>query len=883
MSQPRLVARMARRELVARPWRTLLVAFLIAIPVTAMTVFAVGLRTVPSDPAGPARYGQADVVVRDTWVEGTELADPQPVNKAHLPPGSRSAFVVETAIRLVSQSGKRSFPTVRVGALTDPVLRGYTTLLSGRLPRSVGEVALSPKAQHQLGVGIGDILRLRKPVATLRVVGTVVKPDAYNDAFVVAHDALKGHAFFVNGLSFVDLPPGAPSDRQSLLPLEKGYNEQIAGTANGVSFGGAPQLDVRAEEIKANKDEGRVALNWSYVAGALLLLVVGLIVAAAFSVGAQRQLRTLGILGSNGAKETLLRRTLIVQGLFSGVAGVALGGVLSAALLLAFGGRRDRMVNRVTSGWILHPADLIPIAVLGVAAAVIAAMQPARSAGRLSVLEALAGQSRNRAVPRWTVPLGITAFFAGLGLLAVSILGAAGGANSGTTWTLTAILGGVAILIGATACAPSIVQHLDPLATRLRGTVRMGVRGVVRQRARSAAVIAAVAAAASLAVASSATALSSTKRDHQSQHQLPANTVLLQSATFDGEPGASVNPSLDKELVAEVDRIVHPSHRVSYSLVDGFVEVYPTSTPGSRVGGNGMPTAAVGSPELVHFLGGTDRDAVSLASGKAIVFGPATLGSTASIHISKVTNIAEPVVVSSGFGDKVTTNRAEISDTVKVSAIVRTPRLTADGLPSILLPSSMVSRLDPALIGEGLILQAPKALTATQRDALDNAQADAFDAAGGPGNLILKPLPSVQWFHPQSSLATRLQAILAGIAVLFTLAVVAVALALEGAESRGERDVLVAVGAPPRSVASLVAMKGATLAAVAMVLALPMGLAPFAVFARVSTPHHPFVIPYLVIGLLVFVAPAIVWLAAFGTSSLAARISPVTATRLSAD
>ncbi|MDQ1403964.1 MAG: putative transport system permease protein, partial [Actinomycetota bacterium] len=310
----------------------------------------------------------------------------------------------------------------------------------------------------------------------------------------------------------------------------------------------------------------------------------------------------------------------------------------------------------------------------------------------------------------------------------------------------------------------------------------------------------------------------------------------------------------------------------------------PSATPGEREGGSSMPIAAIATPELARFLGATDADVAALASGKGIAFGPASYGPTANVRISTAHLVPEPP----GFPSPAQLNgpervRVDLSNPVDINSLVRRPKLAADAVPAVLIPRSALARFDHPVVSQGLLLQSARPLTASQRDALDNTLADVIDQSSGIGPRFFPGPPIIQWFHPASSIRTKLQAILAAAALLFTLAVVAVALALEGAESRGERDVLVAVGAPPRSVASLVAVKGATLAAVAMVLALPMGMAPFAVLARTSTPHRPIEIPYLVIGLLVFVAPVVVGITAFVTSSLTARLSPVTATRLSAD
>ena len=69
----------------------------------------------------------------------------------------------------------------------------------------------------------------------------------------------------------------------------------------------------------------REVLAWSWVIGALSLAVTGIIVAAAFATSARRQLVTVGLLSSNGAPEGVIRRSLALQGSWTGLVGSLLG------------------------------------------------------------------------------------------------------------------------------------------------------------------------------------------------------------------------------------------------------------------------------------------------------------------------------------------------------------------------------------------------------------------------------------------------------------------------------------------------------------------------------------------------------------------------------
>ena len=65
-----------------------------------------------------------------------------------------------------------------------------------------------------------------------------------------------------------------------------------------------------------------------------------------------------------------------------------------------------------------------------------------------------------------------------------------------------------------------------------------------------------------------------------------------------------------------------------------------------------------------------------------------------------------------------------------------------------------------------------------------------------------------------------------GVALVLTLLVVAIGLALAAAEGVAERDVLVAVGGRPSTMRSMAAVKAVVLTVTGLVLAVPFGLLP---------------------------------------------------------
>lgn len=164
----RLAIRLSRREVRRRPWRTLLVALLVAGPVAGMTVAVVLVRTDQLTPLEEWRlsYGGADAVVGRGSDEGATLAG------RDLPPGSR-VVRYQSDYRLIrTAEGRRASGEVTNLPVADPLV-AETTRITGRAPAGPSEVLLSAKTAGKLRVAVGSTLDLDRPVdATLTVVGT---------------------------------------------------------------------------------------------------------------------------------------------------------------------------------------------------------------------------------------------------------------------------------------------------------------------------------------------------------------------------------------------------------------------------------------------------------------------------------------------------------------------------------------------------------------------------------------------------------------------------------------------------------------------------------------------------------------------------------------
>ena len=845
MSAPRVVTRLAWRELRARPWRTALVAALVAVPVAGMVVATVFVRS--SADLGYMWSRHADLAV---WDQGGPTGSAVPLDVEKVLTGAESAHIDQGYARVRTVDGRRAELDVHAGDVDHRLADGLLHVLSGRLPRAPSEVALSPSARSRLGVDVGETLELDRPAITVTVVGSVVRPWSYNGALAVfAEPPDEIRPALWGGATYVGLGADATEDdvARALAALRE------------AGFAGEKQLARRSHDSKQDD------VNWTYVIGSLVLLVVGIVIAAAFAVGARRQLHTLGMLAGNGAERGDIRSLLLVEGALCGAAGVAAGVVLAGALLVAGAPHRNRLLDQVTDGWVVRLEDLVPIALLGIAATVIAAVQPARSASRVSVLQALAGQRPSGPVPGWLPSVGVVVFVGGLCLLALAVFGAAGGSgDGGAVWTLTAILGGVAVVLGTTACVPALVARLEPLAARLRGTLRLSARSLARQRSRASGIVAAISASGTLAIVASAVVLSTSADEHGIVQRLPEDVVAIWTSPGldDDRPAADI----DEDTVRRVVDLIGPAERADFHLLNaGLTTTETMFTP------FGNMNIAVADDDLVDFLEVDERGRAALSDGAVVVLDPTVEQGEHAATLQKYPTFDER-------GEHEVTPPA----TVPVRAVVIDPDepLTWD-MPNVLVPESVVAELGVVRLNERVLLRAEDDLDADieerLRDVRDELADDAAWASFGPVG------SEITWNERSDTPVVMLQTVFAGLALCFTLLVVAIGLGLAAAEGRAERDVLVAVGAPPRTLSRLAGTKAAVLAVVGGVVALPTAMLPVWVWTKASSPDETLVVPWFAITLLLIGVPLVAGLATAACSAIATRARPVHASAFTAE
>ncbi|HSP29531.1 MAG TPA: FtsX-like permease family protein [Ilumatobacteraceae bacterium] len=816
--------------------------------------------------------------------------DVEPVQGA-LPNGSRAVTMTFLGTRLtVSDDVTTPYAEFQIVPFADPLVEGIFEVRDGRAPAASGEVLLHADVARDLGVGVGDSFELDRPSGTWTVVGIGRATDDFNRRFFAVSEFPEERITpgFANMTLLVDLPADVTSAQ--LADLAQVRSENGFATL-------APDMRSQTGDLpgwfafdQEPSDVSGEALAWGWVAGALALAAVGVIIAAAFASSARRQLTTIGQLAANGAPERLVQGTLAFQGAWTGLIGSVVGVTIALVALPLSRSLVEQLVARRLGPWDIDITALAVICLTGVAAATIAAMIPARSAARIPVLAALAGRRPLGAVPRRLVPIGLTSFAAGIGLLVLvtAATTSGDGHSDDSIYSVAALIGGLLVLGGMCCASPIAVDLIGRVGARLRGSWRLAARSVARSRTRSAGVLTAIAVTGTAAIAITTAVGSVAFGDENDTPIVPRDTVVLTSIRLDWTPPPGVDPDeyvapvadvvpLDDELVARVTRVV-PDAEISPRRVvvpDWPVDLRQTTPPSLP------PTVLVADDTIRELLGLSERDTEAFDRAGVLDTSVWYSGSDTGPAPQDYT-----VTVPTASGDRT------------VEVVIPKDRLGSRGGEwGGVITEDLAAELGLDVVDAGLVLRAPAELTRDQRDALGDIQNDLWQGENIDSFVEPGDDPAIERSENYVSLEQRvtyesvpitfpralLDATALAAALLLTLMVVAIGLSLAATESRDERDVLLAVGATLRTMRSVAATKAVVLTAGAATLAIPTGFLPVLAVLKAAPDDNQITFPWLTaLGLLIII-PVIAGVTALLTSATAQRLRPVHMSTLTED
>jgi putative ABC transport system permease protein len=494
--------RIARREALRHKGRSLLVVALIGLPVLGLSFVAVTYDTFRLSPSelATSEMGTGDALLAwpvdgrvmqwptsTDWGTHPSTRDFKPKNatiadvQALLPAGTKLTPLTEDVGQFRTGSGTGAVQTMEFDYAA-PIAKGVMTPLKGRAPAARDEVALTPYAVKRLGAGIGGTVTSADGTITWRVVGLVEDPRELRRQLVVFQPGTLPPA--------TDRVGGAQWIADTPAPLTWGEIRKlnlVGVTALSRSVLSDPPPDAENEMLQHRSGGEQEQFTALSLIGGMLVLEVVLLAGPAFAVGARRRRRDLALVAASGGTPAHLRRIVLADGVVAGLLAAGAGVVLGILAALAASPLIEEYVAQSRPGaFRVYPLALAGLSAVAVTAGVLAALVPAWSAARQSVVAALSGRyGASRLRRRWLVA-GLVMLAAGTG---VTLLGA-----QSSDMSLT--LGGLIVAeLGLVLCTPALVGVVARFGRWLPLAPRIALRDIGRNRAAAAPAISAVLAA----------------------------------------------------------------------------------------------------------------------------------------------------------------------------------------------------------------------------------------------------------------------------------------------------------------------------------------------------------------------------------------------------
>ena len=447
---------------------------------------------------------------------------------------------------------------------------------------------------------------------------------------------------------------------------------------------------------------------------------------------------------------------------------------------------------------------LVVAGLMGMAAALVAALAPAWAAARLPVLAALSGRRPAGRSARRSLVVGLGVIGVAIALTLIGATLRSEGLDSDGTLSLFLLLGGAVLgTLGFGACSPWLLELLDRPASRFPLATRIALRDTARARSRNGPIVTALLAAFAATVALAAY--------QSSQNAITAASwrpsLQPEQVFIFGSGGEQAGPEAAQALGA----IAWAPIRGAIGPGGVGVEFLWISPGDSNDPNAALSTfnVAVGDAELLRALG-AETAAADLAAGSVILL---------SDKAAPVTQATAHVLNADG---------------TDADRLVLPARVVALGVAASDLPGAVVSAETARILGATpgtsfrYIIRLPRIVT-------DEDLATAAGIAGKhPDTTVTASRPPVG-----ADAAFRLAMIVASL--LFALTVTAVAVALGEAESRPEQRTLLAIGADPGLRRRIAASRAGVIALLGGLLAVPAGLLP--VWGLLASRGAPFVVP----------------------------------------
>lgn len=826
-SSLRALGLVARRDITRYRLRSALVVALIALPVAAMVAgISIYRTTQPTQERDDvARMGRADLIAIGTTREALQ---------PYLPSGSIVERMDSTDGRIVIKGAK---PTVVLRAMNiEGLAAGMLTLREGRVPKGANEVAISEPVAELAAVGIGGQLTLNDgPTAT--VVGLVENPMSLDERDVLVDPEAMQIGPGDSASWLIGIPAGSDPDAvvaaaTDLMTCEQKVLIQSRSSSRIAVMGG---------------DSGSGTI---LILGSLALVESALITSAAFAVSIRRRQREVGLLAATGATPRQLAGTVLTEAAFLGLIACLAGAIVGLASVFALTPWLDDLTQRRNPPLVVDLAGIIGPIGVGLLAALIAGVVPARTVARVPVLLALSGRRPAQASARRTLWFGLGA----VGLAAaMTVMGATMDSGGSDTLQLLLLIGGAVLsTLGFGACGPWLLERLERLAGRLPLAGRIAFRDTARARSRSSPIVTAILAGCAAAIALGAW---QTSRDAENLRGWVPTLYPDQLVLSGGEPsaagerlvqeGAAVAGVRIPQLVPDHGRMIFfqlPDARDADGKLVNLVDGCSNCTPGAFEPAQASNIAPA-TPEILA-MAHAESAAQDLREGRAVVLTNPRVATATTMQI-KV------------FDDPTQQGPTEQGPSRILTLPVRVIQVAVPGaiLPGAFLPDAMIHQLGLIPFEDGGDYgTAPYVVRydhpVTEAD-LQHAEQVASQFPDTFAESMSAPeRPGVEF-----------RIVITVLVLLFAVSVTGIAIALGEAESRPEQRSLLAIGADPRLRRRIAGARAAVLALLAGILAVPAGLLP--IWGIFVSRGSPLAVPTIEIAGAVLVLPVLAILSAW--------------------
>ncbi|MFE0650122.1 FtsX-like permease family protein [Streptomyces sp. NPDC059534] len=873
----RAAIRIARRDAWRSKGRSALVLAMIALPILGVSALDLTIRSSElssaeqverSMGAADARFADADAggvpILQDPtgdmntpakdyknepWPSGpTDVTRTFPAGSTVLTDGTGSAKL--TTAHGLLMTGVRELKA------SDPIARGIMPLLEGRYPEKSDEVMATSHFLETSGLSVGSTLSARNFDRTYRIVGAYELPDSLD---VDQVNALPG-AFLVPYAKAVE-KAGLNASGISLSYLVRKDGGFTWNTVQQINTKGVTVasrivlLDPPAKsEVPIYQKEGWGTYEESSAAAAaelaalgtvvgLAMLEICLLAGPAFAVGARRSRRQLGLVGANGGARSHIRAIVLSGGLVIGIAAAVTGIALAVVLTLLLQPVLEGVMGQRFGAFDIRPLELLGIALVAVLTGLLAAIVPAVTASRQTVLASLTGRRGIRRSSR-VLPL--------IGLAALLIGGAIALFGSIVSQQFIIVAGGSAIAeLGVVAMTPALVGLFGRTGRWLPLSPRLALRDAVRNRGRTAPAVAAVLAAVAGTVAVS-TYMASNEAENRAAYE-PKLPYGVASAFVTDEGGRdvpavrdAVQRSYPVDVRADVERVsVGKPGCAPWGREPGcgrYEVVIPAANECPLYGtlpGGGDPSEQYTPEQKRKFLTDDWRCKDSASSGMYITDGGLVVGDA---KLLRILGVDDPATVKAlADGEIVTFNRSMVDKNGNVAIKQITDLAAADkaseknlpapgkvaSLHAYLVPGGKKSYgvqalMTPATAKAAGLSTVPLGLYVSTDRLPDSEQRQKLDGE-------ITKLGSEVQLHLEEGFVNEYGIILLALAVfagLVTIGAAGIATGLAQADAEADLKTLAAVGAPPRVRRTLSGFQCGVVAAMGVVLGSAAGLLP---------------------------------------------------------